>query len=525
MGLCSSKIEPNVSKSKKHRSTDEVHTNLDNLSDAVVDINNTEDASVRATLKDVEDKNKATPIYANNENNSSTDNNDIKKSSSLISKVDSGIGKRSKPSSYENNIETPIPAENSSQMKKYIISNPNVKLSTSKLIKDDMINQNVNKSSLSMSNTMDMSGVYSPLADLQDTPQKEDTYKVLLLGVGESGKSTVLKQFKILRQGGYTQDELEKLRSVIYKNLLDIVTDICKARNKYKIPVGEADIKDLKGTIKDVDDFMNTLRLSIDNRNEFITRNVPLEELEIEDIVGLPSKFFAYLAILWKTPATQALLRSKHRKNFHLLGNASYFIDSLERISKPDYVPTVDDVLKARIQTSGIQETTVEMQEDNIKLKIYDVGGQRVERKKWIQCFSNVSILIFCVSLSDYDSPLEEDPKINALAESIQLFDSIVNSKWFVNTQVMLFLNKIDIFIKKIKQSPLNTYFPEYSGDPKDAKASVKYILSLLKARNRANLTIYPHVTQATDSSNIELVFATLAETVLENKIKNLGAI
>lgn len=148
-----------------------------------------------------------------------------------------------------------------------------------------------------------------------------------------------------------------------------------------------------------------------------------------------------------------------------------------------------------------------------------------MERKKWIQCFSNVSILIFCVSLSDYDSPLEEDTKINALSESIQLFDSIVNSKWFVNTQVMLFLNKIDIFIKKLKQSPLNNYFPEYSGDPDDAKASVKYILTLLKSRNRANLTIYPHVTQATDSSNIELVFATLAETVLENKIKNLSAI
>lgn len=388
-----------------------------------------------------------------------------------------------------------------------------------------MVNQTANKSSLSMTNTRDMSGVYSPLGDLQDTSQNEDTHKVLLLGVGESGKSTVLKQFKILHQGGYTKDELHKMRPVIYKNLLEIASDICKARRKYKIPVGESDIKNFKDTIRDVDEFMNTLTLSIENRGDFITRNVPLEDAEVNDIVGLPPKFFAYLAILWKTPATQALLKSKHRKNFHLLGNASYFVDSLERISKPDYVPTVDDVLKARIQTSGIQETTVEMQEDNIKLKIYDVGGQRVERKKWIQCFSNVSILIFCVSLSDYDSPLEEDTKINALSESIQLFDSIVNSKWFVNTQVMLFLNKIDIFIKKLKQSPLNNYFPEYSGDPDDAKASVKYILKLLKSRNRANLTIYPHVTQATDSSNIELVFATLAETVLENKIKNLSAI
>ena len=513
MGLCSSKVEPDLPKIEERRSAEDVHTNIENLSDEALDFN-TNDASIRAA-----------PIYADKDEHCSTENNDVKKTSSIISKVDSGTGKKTRFSTNETNVESPIPLEGPTQLKKYILNNPNVKLSTSKLLKDDMVNQTANKNSLSMSNTRDMSGVYSPLGDLQDTSQNEDTHKVLLLGVGESGKSTVLKQFKILHQGGYTNDELHKMRPVIYKNLLEIASDICKARRKYKIPVGESDIKNFKDTIRDVDEFMNTLSLSIENRGDFITRNVPLEDAEVNDIVGLPPKFFAYLAILWKTPATQALLKSKHRKNFHLLGNASYFVDSLERISKPDYVPTVDDVLKARIQTSGIQETTVEMQEDNIKLKIYDVGGQRVERKKWIQCFSNVSILIFCVSLSDYDSPLEEDTKINALSESIQLFDSIVNSKWFVNTQVMLFLNKIDIFIKKLKQSPLNNYFPEYSGDPDDAKASVKYILTLLKSRNRANLTIYPHVTQATDSSNIELVFATLAETVLENKIKNLSAI
>ncbi|OBA28228.1 guanine nucleotide binding protein, alpha subunit, partial [Hanseniaspora valbyensis NRRL Y-1626] len=321
--------------------------------------------------------------------------------------------------------------------------------------------------------------------------------KVLLLGVGESGKSTVLKQFKVLHQGGYSQEELIKMKGPIYNNLLDIASDIITARNKFKIPITDDDLKGYPKT-----------------ENEYIS-----------NIESLPPIFFAYLAILWNTPATQALLHSKHRKYFHLLGNAPYFISRLEKISEKDYVPTVEDVLKCRVKTKGIQETYVKMKDGDITLHICDVGGQRVERKKWIYCFSNVSILIFCVSLSDYDRPLREDSKVNALSESIELFDSIVNSKWFVNTQVMLFLNKIDVFLQKLPSSPIKNYFSNYKGKDTDAKASVKHILGLLKERNRSNLVLYPHITQATDSSNIELVFTAMAEVVMENRIKKSGAI
>lgn len=355
--------------------------------------------------------------------------------------------------------------------------------------------------------------------DGKDKSRLDENYKVLLLGVGESGKSTVLKQFKVLHQGGYSQEELLGMKGVIYKNLLDIGTDLLVARTTYKIPVTNEDLKQYP-TIENKESFENVLKMDIADREAYIKD----EEDESTNIESLPSVYFAYLAILWNSRATQALIHSKHRKNFHLLANASYFIDRLQIISTEDYIPTVEDVLKCRLRTKGIQESFVKMKDD-ITLHICDVGGQRVERKKWIYCFSNVSILIFCVSLSDYDRPLKEDPKINALSESIELFDSIVNSKWFVNTQVMLFLNKIDVFLEKLPQSPIRNYFPNYKGADSDAKASVKHILSLLKARNRSSLIIYPHITQATDSSNIELVFAAMAETVMENRIKKSGAI
>ena len=42
-------------------------------------------------------------------------------------------------------------------------------------------------------------------------------------------------------------------------------------------------------------------------------------------------------------------------------------------------------------------------------VSMFDVGGQRSERKKWIHCFENVTSIIFCVALSEYDQVLLEE--------------------------------------------------------------------------------------------------------------------
>ena len=52
----------------------------------------------------------------------------------------------------------------------------------------------------------------------------------------------------------------------------------------------------------------------------------------------------------------------------------------------------------------------------------------------------------------------------NRMHESLKLFDSICNNKWFTDTSIILFLNKKDIFEEKIKKSPLTICFPEYTG-------------------------------------------------------------
>lgn len=95
---------------------------------------------------------------------------------------------------------------------------------------------------------------------------------------------------------------------------------------------------------------------------------------------------------------------------------------------------------------------------------MFDVGGQRSERKKWIHCFENVTAVVFLAAISEYDQVLVEDEAANRMQEALTIFDSICNSKWFLQTSIILFLNKIDLFKKKLPASPLNQYFPEYTG-------------------------------------------------------------
>lgn len=65
----------------------------------------------------------------------------------------------------------------------------------------------------------------------------------------------------------------------------------------------------------------------------------------------------------------------------------------------------------------------------NMRINLVDVGGQRSERNKWIHSFESVTSIIFCVALSEYDQMLLEDKSQNRMAESLVLFESVVNSR------------------------------------------------------------------------------------------------
>uniref|UniRef100_A0ACB8E9Y3 Guanine nucleotide-binding protein G(O) subunit alpha n=1 Tax=Sphaerodactylus townsendi TaxID=933632 RepID=A0ACB8E9Y3_9SAUR len=94
------------------------------------------------------------------------------------------------------------------------------------------------------------------------------------------------------------------------------------------------------------------------------------------------------------------------------------YLDSLDRIGASDYQPTEQDILRTRVKTTGIVETHFTFK--NLHFRLFDVGGQRSERKKWIHCFEDVTAIIFCVALSGYDQVLHEDETTAVLVFCIE---------------------------------------------------------------------------------------------------------
>ncbi|KAG0302618.1 guanine nucleotide-binding protein subunit alpha [Dissophora globulifera] len=327
----------------------------------------------------------------------------------------------------------------------------------------------------------------------KDRMQMRNEVKMLLLGAGESGKSTILKQMKLIHDGGYTEEEREAYKEIIFSNTVQSMRVILEAMDKMDLPL-----------YHDA------------NRNyAIIVMSLPAQ-IEGE---YMPHEVAVAVQNLWVDPnVQQAFARSRE---YQLNDSAQYYFDSIERIAKSNYIPTDQDVLRSRVKTTGITETRFII--GDLTYMMYDVGGQRSERKKWIHCFENVTAIVFLVAISEYDQLLFEDETVNRMQEALTLFDSICNSRWFVKTSIILFLNKIDRFKEKLPISPMRNYFQDYEGGDDFDQAS-QYILNCFVNLNQSDTKqIYTHFTCATDTSQIKFVMAAVSDIIIQANLRECG--
>ena len=329
---------------------------------------------------------------------------------------------------------------------------------------------------------------------LRDEEKKAgDEIKLLLLGAGEAGKSTIFKQIKIIHDDhSFPRDELMKWRDHIYAGMLSSV----------------------KAIIERATDFGHELAPENQEHATFI------QTLKNPQAVGgtsMPPDVFPRIAAIWQDNAILSTLQ--HRHEFFLPDSTHYFVEALDRIGRSDYCPTKEDVLRCRVKTTGITEFTFSV--DDFRFKVIDVGGQRNERRRWIHCFEDVTAVIFVASLAEYDQQLVEQEGVNRMEESLRLFDEVCNSPWFANTSLILFLNKSDLFKEKIKHVDLNVAFPDYTGG-KDHEQAQQYIERRFLALNRdpASRHVYRHVTCATDTKNIKFVMTVIKDILLQENLK-----
>ncbi|XP_067252314.1 guanine nucleotide-binding protein subunit alpha-14-like isoform X2 [Chanodichthys erythropterus] len=333
------------------------------------------------------------------------------------------------------------------------------------------------------------------LADQKKRERRE--IKVLLLGTGESGKTTFIKQMRIIHGKGFSEEDRRGYTKMVFQNIFTAMKALTVA--------------------------MNTLRIPYANpQNEVYGKQ--FQEVEIRQITHLDRMYVEGIRRLWADAGIKACYG--RRREYQLLDSTEYYMTNLDRIAAPDYIPTAQDVLRVRFPTTGINDYAFSV--EKITLRIVDVGGQKSERRKWIHCFENVTSLIFLASLSEYDQVLEENNMENRMKESLSLFYTTIHSPWFASASIILFLNKMDILEEKIKTSDLKSYFTGFGGQRRNKDEAMDYIsdLYLKEASNRENgvrKQIYKHFTCATDTDNIRKVFYDVKKTVLIKELQSYG--
>ena len=226
----------------------------------------------------------------------------------------------------------------------------------------------------------------------------------------------------------------------------------------------------------------------------------------------------------------------KRANEIQLSDSTKYFFGEIDRIGAPDYLPSVADILRAREATTGIHEFIFVLKDAIFRM--LDVGGQRSERRKWIHCFESVCTIVFIASCSEYDQSLIEEEGMNRMAESVALFEQIINYEWFSTASIILFLNKMDILREKVLTSHLKTFFPEFSGKQGDYEDAMKYIQNKYierkpaamkkseedkksaKAQDDDAADVFTHFTCATDTDNITKVMESVKATILRNHLQ-----
>jgi len=325
--------------------------------------------------------------------------------------------------------------------------------------------------------------------------RKKRELKLLLLGTGGSGKSTIAKQMKVIHLNGYTDTEKMLYTEFVHLNIFLGFKALVRAMDSLKRYPSE----ELTGLV----DRLRSMTVHHGN-------------IEMTPAIGKE------LQALWDDVVSQEVWTESPVARQE--ESAIYFFENLERCCASGYVPSLNDVLHVRIKTTGIKEIAFAYK--GFTFRVVDVGGQRSERRKWIHCFQDVTAVVYVCSLADFDLPMEEDPSMNRLMESLDLFNKVVNNAFFLAVDIVLFLNKWDIFQDKIKRIPITECFRDWpaSKNASDPEEASRYIAAKFTDSNAGKQRkIYQHTTCATDTKNVERVWSAVHDVLVREQISEAG--
>jgi len=336
------------------------------------------------------------------------------------------------------------------------------------------------------------------------------TIRILLLGPGDSGKTTIVKQMKKIHET-LTQEDIQVMGPYIQDAVIVYIKKLC---------LKSQELHDKEEA-----------KTEVEQKNEMLRQEI----LNLHAPYALTDELAKKIHTLWMDPGIKETLRLRARYQIH--DNVGYFLNKIHEICRDDYEPNFEDFLRIRTRSTGFQMEKVQANIDQFGEYLFeftDVGGQRSERKKWMKIVvDQIQAVLYVVAISEYDLKCFEDNNTNRLVEALNLFKEIVGGKFFNGKSVLVFFNKYDLFKEKIKEIPITEAFPDFpvdKSDPHDENQVVKYIASkFLQCFDGKNIKLatplHIHRTSALDTNNIQKVFRDITLDLVKLNLKECGMI
>ncbi|KAG6762775.1 hypothetical protein POTOM_033296 [Populus tomentosa] len=306
--------------------------------------------------------------------------------------------------------------------------------------------------------------------------EQKTLHKLLLVGSEKSGTCTIFKQAKIVYNVPFSEDERQSIKSIIQCSLYGYMGILLEGRERFEE------------------------ECLIDKRRKFVHQHSSSGQIDRKTIYSIGPRLKAFsdwllqviasgnletifpAAVREYAPLVEDLWRDgaflatyNRRNELELLPRiATYFLERAVEIARPDYQPSDMDILYAEGISSSKGLSCMEFsfpklpqdccenfgyQHDPllryqlIRVHPTTLGGNC----KWLGMFEDVDIVLFCVSLIDYDEFSEDNNgvPINKMIASRQLFERIVTHPTFEEKKFLLILNKYDLLEEKIERVPL----------------------------------------------------------------------
>jgi len=226
---------------------------------------------------------------------------------------------------------------------------------------------------------------------------------------------------------------------------------------------------------------------------------------------------------LWNNPQVQEVLKRQKI----VLEDSGFFLDELNRITARRYVPTDEDILRARLKTVGAAEHTFAMDsgsEKGMDWKIYDVGGTRTQRPSWVPFFDDVDAILFLAPIGAFDQMLTEDRKVNRLEDSLMLWKELCRNKILAKLPLILFLNKCDLLKAKLQSGVLvRKYVSSFNGKNEFASVSGYFqskFEAIRKQHSPSDREVFIHLTSMTSRETMLSIILNVRDVITRIHLK-----